>query len=62
MNERIEHLAELLKTKKELEREIALMREKYEKAMRDQKLLMRELEKLREENERLHGKSKKVDI
>ncbi|MBO8173852.1 MAG: hypothetical protein H0Z18_01190 [Thermococcus sp.] len=62
MNERIKHLAELLKTKEELEREIALMREKYEKAMRDQKLLMRELEKLREENERLHGKSKKADF
>ncbi|ADT83441.1 hypothetical protein [Thermococcus barophilus] len=38
---------------KQLKRELALMKERYEKALKDQEILLRELERLREENEKL---------
>ncbi|WP_457754492.1 hypothetical protein [Thermococcus sp.] len=45
-----ESLTELIE---ELRRELSLMKEKYEKALKDQEILLRELERLREENEKL---------
>ncbi len=49
----LEEIAELLKLKDILEKEVALMERKYREAMRDQEVLKEVLEKLKLENQRL---------
>jgi len=49
----LEEIAELLKLKDILEKEVALMERKYHEAMRDQEVLKEVLEKLKLENQRL---------
>lgn len=49
----LEEIAELLRLKDILEKEVALMERKYREALRDQELLREILESLKEENRRL---------
>ncbi|GAB6102330.1 hypothetical protein JCM16138_15530 [Thermococcus atlanticus] len=49
----LEEIAELLKLRDELRKEVALMERKYREALRDQEILKEILENLKEENRRL---------
>jgi len=49
----LEEIAKLLRLKDELEKEVALMEEKYGEVLKDQEILVKILERLRTKNRRL---------